>query len=179
MSLWSGESHRDRSRYAPSQWETSIQCNNISHWLGSYLDWSPVTEIFFVFWWCHDMETVSELLVLCERNSPVTGGFLSQWATNAKCWCFIYHWPKPAVDTNIQVANDGRYNGVHVTSLELRHISSCYASTFRHWGLFKNVYELLNLRALKISILYKNHIFQCNIVWNFCVEFKIPPWRHC
>ena len=28
-------------------------------------------------------------------------------------------------------------------------------------GRFKNAYELLNLRSLKISMLYKNHIFQC------------------
>ena len=31
---------RDQSRYAPSQWETSLQCNDVSHWLGAYLDWS-------------------------------------------------------------------------------------------------------------------------------------------
>ena len=31
----------------------------------------------------------------------------------------------------------------------------------RDSGRFKNNYELLNLRALKISMLYKNHIFQC------------------
>ena len=38
-------------------------------------------------------------------------------------------------------------------------------------GRFKNTYELLILRALKISILYENEIFQCmgNI---FCVEFQ-------
>ena len=36
---------------------------------------------------------------------------------------------------------------------------------------FKNAYELLNLRTHQISMLYKNHIFQCmgNI---FCMEFK-------
>ena len=28
---------RDQFRYAPSQWETSLQCNNVSHWLGAYL----------------------------------------------------------------------------------------------------------------------------------------------
>ena len=41
-------------------------------------------------------------------------------------------------------------------------------------GAFKNAYELLNLRALKITMLYKNHIFQCmgNI---FCVEFQRVP----
>ena len=31
---------RDQPRYAPSQWETSLQCNDVSHWLGAYLDWS-------------------------------------------------------------------------------------------------------------------------------------------
>ena len=31
---------RDQSSYAPSQWESSLHCNNISHWLGAYLDWS-------------------------------------------------------------------------------------------------------------------------------------------
>ena len=30
---------RDHPMYAPSQWETSLQCNNVSHWLGTYLDW--------------------------------------------------------------------------------------------------------------------------------------------
>ena len=31
---------RDQSRYAHSQWEMSLLCNNISHWLGACLDWS-------------------------------------------------------------------------------------------------------------------------------------------
>ena len=28
---------RDQSRYAPSQWETSLHCNDVSHWLGTHL----------------------------------------------------------------------------------------------------------------------------------------------
>ena len=43
-------------------------------------------------------------------------------------------------------------------------------------GRFKNPYELLNLRAFKISMLYKNHIFQ----WMgklFCVEFQRVPLK--
>ena len=31
--------HREQSRYALSQWETSLQCNDVSQWLGAYLDW--------------------------------------------------------------------------------------------------------------------------------------------
>ena len=32
--------YRDQSRYVLSQWETSLQCNYVSHWLSAYLDWS-------------------------------------------------------------------------------------------------------------------------------------------
>ena len=31
---------RDQFKYGPSQWEMLLQCNDISHWLGAYLDWS-------------------------------------------------------------------------------------------------------------------------------------------
>ena len=29
-----------QSRYALGQWETSLPCNVVSHWLGAYLDWT-------------------------------------------------------------------------------------------------------------------------------------------
>ena len=41
-------------------------------------------------WRRHDMDTLSALLALCEGNPPVTGGFLSQRASNAEIWCFFY-----------------------------------------------------------------------------------------
>ena len=43
-------------------------------------------------------------------------------------------------------------------------------------GRFKNPNELLNLRALKISMLYKSHIFQC-MGKIFCVEFQRVPLK--
>ena len=43
-------------------------------------------------------------------------------------------------------------------------------------GRFKNTNELLNLTALKISMLYKNHIFQC-MSKIFCVEFQREPLK--
>ena len=43
-------------------------------------------------------------------------------------------------------------------------------------GRFKNAIELLNLRALKISMLYKSHIFQC-MGKIFCVEFQRVPLK--
>ena len=32
--------NRDNFVYAPSQWETTLQCNVVSHWLGAYTKWS-------------------------------------------------------------------------------------------------------------------------------------------
>ena len=43
-------------------------------------------------------------------------------------------------------------------------------------GHFKNGYELLNLRTLKISMLFKSHIFQC-MGKIFCVEFQRVPLK--
>ena len=31
---------RDRFVFAPSQWETTLHCNVVSHWLGAYTKWS-------------------------------------------------------------------------------------------------------------------------------------------
>ena len=65
----------------------------------------------------------------------------------------------------------------------------CHQMAHNHnisWGLFKNTYELLNLRALKIRLCIKNRIFQCK-GRIFCVEFPLKchtkilpihsPWR--
>ena len=51
-----------------------------------------------------------------------------------------------------------------------------YGQTMWPGGHFKNVYELLNLRALKILMLYQNHIFQC-MGKVFCVEFQRVPLK--
>ena len=56
---------------------------------------------------------------------------------------------------------------VHRLTAPTHHLNQCWLIVSEvlwysfTWGHFKNVYELLNLRALKISMLYKNHIFQC------------------
>ena len=31
---------RDHFVYTPSQWETTLQCNVVSHWLGAFTEWS-------------------------------------------------------------------------------------------------------------------------------------------
>ena len=47
MEFWTrsnitGDEIMDRAVYAPSQWETVLQCNAISHWLGAYTKWKMI-----------------------------------------------------------------------------------------------------------------------------------------
>ena len=46
----------------------------------------------------------------------------------------------------------------------------------RPWGRFKNAYKLINLRAVKFSLLNKLYIFQC-MGKIFCVEFQRVPLK--
>ena len=55
-------------------------------------------------------------------------------------------------------------------------VSSEKCQPFSPGGRFKNAYELLNLRALKISMLHKNCIFQC-MGKIFSVEFQRYPLK--
>ena len=57
-----------------------------------------------------------------------------------------------------------------------QHCCHWYPGAKAPGGRFKNTYELLNLRALKISKLHKNHIFQC-MGKIFCVEFQRVPLK--
>ena len=36
---------RDHSRYGLSQWETTLHCNVVSHWLSPYPEWSPTSYL--------------------------------------------------------------------------------------------------------------------------------------
>ena len=43
------------TRYELSQWETTLHCNTISHWLSPYAEWSLVKEFLWEFlWWMYN-----------------------------------------------------------------------------------------------------------------------------
>ena len=87
------------SRFAPSQWETSLQSNAVSHWLDTKLEsalkMASIGQqgLFRVnisvgcellkyeirsSWWRHQMGRFSALLALCAGNSRFTGDFRAQ-----------------------------------------------------------------------------------------------------
>ena len=88
-------------------------------------------------------------------------------------WCSIL-W-------QFTLGNHARQNIGHITVISHEHYGIS-----NHWGhfvqatntggRFKNTYELLNLRALKISPVNKIHIFQC-MSKIFCVEFQRYPLK--
>ena len=40
----------EQSSYASSQWDTFLQCNDVLHWLGAYLDWFLHVQVLFTYW---------------------------------------------------------------------------------------------------------------------------------
>ena len=79
-------------RFAPSQWEAALLCNDVSHWLGAILEsalvmgWFLPGTVYVLVnfswiitpWWRHQMEIFSALLAICAGNSPVPGEFPTQ-----------------------------------------------------------------------------------------------------
>ena len=47
-------------------------------------------QVMFLYipWWCHDVQTLSASLTLCERNPPVISGFPWQW--KARMISFVF-----------------------------------------------------------------------------------------
>ena len=64
----------------------------------------------------------------------------------------------------------------HLKSLRTLKVIQHFVQATNTGGRFKNTYELLNLRALKISPVNKIHIFQC-MSKIFCVEFQRYPLK--
>ena len=63
---------RDQSRYAPNQWGTSLQYNDVSHWLGTHLDISGNNSkcIYSNVYHCRSatVPTAPQCLALAQNN---------------------------------------------------------------------------------------------------------------
>ena len=73
---------REQSWYAPSQWESPLQCNGVSHWLFAHLDWSLRTWSTFVkvMTWCLEHQAINWTNVDC---------FINWTLSNIFWWIFI------------------------------------------------------------------------------------------
>ena len=94
--------------YAPSQSETTLQCSNISHWLGTNTDWSLLWTILFILFKHNSIGNELELSLSC--SNPLicnwwSGILFSTFVTLSRClvqvWCdsfkkssiLLIHWP--------------------------------------------------------------------------------------
>ena len=70
--MWEAETHifRDLFVHAPSQWETTLQCNVVSHWLGSFTKWT-----LHIIW---------NKTIFIQENVLWTA--ISEMLANLKCW---------------------------------------------------------------------------------------------
>ena len=95
---------RADSRFASSQWETVLLCNDVSHWLGANLE-PALYSIFFLskktwdyyytFYW-----------ILSHGDLSMVHEYLTQWSNSMETQCnntFVCHW----AGTNQLVLNGG------------------------------------------------------------------------
>ena len=81
---------RDYSVHAPSQWETTLHCNVVSHWLGAYTNWSLLTKVYCL---SYDLKlSLSDL----KLQGPFWNGLtlMTAWISNPihyKVWDEITH----------------------------------------------------------------------------------------
>ena len=69
-------------------------------WTEISLSW----EMQLIPWWRHQMGTVSAILALCERNPPVTVGFLLTKASDVELWCCLWSSPEQTAEQTIETA---------------------------------------------------------------------------
>ena len=62
----------------------------------------PKRSIVKTSWW-HKMEMLSALLAICEGNPLLTSGLLSQRASNADLWCFLFRMPEQCVAQTVEL----------------------------------------------------------------------------
>ena len=100
---------RDQSRYVPSQWETSLQCYNVSHWLGAYQYWSLVLVI--------NKNVYSESFMMIETERKVQ-------LCNHHCTCW---WPGTIWCQVISIHSDDYYTSIKLTdNIPSNNISGIY-----------------------------------------------------
>ena len=119
---------------------------------------------------------ITSLTIVYSTDLPVTGEFPAQrasYAENVSIW-----WRHHVVIGPWAEGRGGRIKALDGKTHKIWRtmMSMAYLCFLNPGGRFKNTYELLNLRALKISKLHKNHIFQC-MGKIFCVEFQRVPLK--
>ena len=80
--------------YAPSQWETTLQCNVVSHWLGAYTKWS-LYHTFPHYWdtYLHRIFDISPPRCECHTIVPQTlviSSAYHQHSTAVFIWCAMF-----------------------------------------------------------------------------------------
>ena len=119
------------------------------------------------------------------RPGQLSGAFLTVYPCDHHVWDMLYI-KKKKIDAFVciwvQIPFDGSFiqNPVPIMMIEWGVFSEfcllMVTSLPGSGGRFKNMYELLNLRALKFSQVNNFHIFQC-MGKIFCVEFQRYPLK--
>ena len=118
-------------------------------------------------WWCHQTETFSELLVICERNPPVSGEFPS---------------PRPMTQS-FDVFFDLRLKSGWAKWLRRRWFETHWRSLWRHcnaelhaWPISISSFRLASIHELPLWVWdgHKVALYPISYYWS-----AMEPWQDC
>ena len=129
------------------------------------------------------METFSALLALCAGNSPVTGEFPSQRASDSELWCFL--WSAPCINgwVNNREAGDlrrhrGHYDVIVMTQVDRMpvRIPCTKQSRCRFWNSQSSIHNYIIIRhyLLHIHIIDRPGIL--HVQWPLCLQTTNFNW---
>ena len=79
-----GPGYRDYFVNVPSQWETTLQCNVVSHWLGAFTKWSLLLQYMQSLLLKDVMIKGCKIGILMENSFP-------QFVSHNMIYLFIFH----------------------------------------------------------------------------------------
>ena len=150
---------RDHSAYAPSQLETALHCNVVSHWLGVWIHWMiPVTWDWNWFRRVH--KTISDVLTSVK---PLSGPMVTQ--EYDAVWCH-----KIAIN-NLRSYAEKHMQARHISSAQLISITRPLFLAFTNelhekqwlcWTIFTDILCKISFESLRLC-----HKFHC---CNICLK---------
>ena len=137
---------RDHFVCAPSQWEMTLRCNVVSHWLGAHMKWFPVKVMHFctsnlwhhcivaiegVWPWLPSLGLLSWYPIF---ESSHCNSFENRASMDETCWCHIFKWWLNSSPSGQNGRHCGRQH------FQLNFFKKMIEFWFKfHWSLFPGV----------------------------------------
>ena len=144
---------RVNSRFAPSQWETSLQSNAVSHWLGANLE--SDLYIIAVIWMCNEKQHTVQVMLRAHELGMTGSDFV---------WIFYTRHPEESINKEVW-ATPSHFEPHPLNISE----SEMWLRREAFYGIKLVLYNPWHQNCIVLSIVSKYHctIYCIKMVWHY------------